>query len=96
MGKFLENEKPPQARFKRETPCFSSLARQDGVYKGKSRPFCLPVEHADENLMPEVRRSAPEWFQTHGIRWHDGQGGKPSNHLCDSQVCCVNFLFAFS
>jgi hypothetical protein len=30
------------------------------------------------------------------IKWHDGQGRKPSNHLCDSQVCCVNFLFPFA
>ena len=27
---------------------------------------------------------------------HDGQDGKPSNHMCDSQVCCANFLFPFA
>jgi hypothetical protein len=30
-----------------------------------------------------------------GIKWHDGINGKPSNHLCDSMVCGVNFLFPF-
>ncbi len=30
------------------------------------------------------------------IKWHDGQNGKCSNHMCDSQVCCVNFLFPFA
>jgi hypothetical protein len=32
----------------------------------------------------------------HGIKWHDGKNGKPSNHLCDAQVCGVNVLFSFA
>ena len=47
-------------------------------------------------MFPEIRQAALAYFASHGIKWHDGQNGKPSNHLCDSQVCCVNFLFAFS
>ena len=35
------------------------------------------------------------YFARNQVKWHDGQGGNPSNHLCDSQVCCVNFLFPF-
>jgi hypothetical protein len=96
MGSFLEAEKPPQAKFKRESKFFSEAARQDGEYKEKLREFCLPVELAQENLIPEARTAAPEWFRTHTIKWHDGQDGKPSNHMCDSQVCCVNFLCPFA
>jgi hypothetical protein len=93
MGKFLESEKKRQTVFKLNSPYFSEGARSDGVYKVKPRPFCLPLTHAEENLFPGIRGSAPSYFETSGIKWHDGQAGKPSNHLCDSQVCCVNFLF---
>lgn len=96
MGDFLESEKLHQAKFKASSPYFCTAARADGVYKGESRPFCLPLEYAEENLFPEIRQAALAYFASQGIKWHDGQNGKPSNHLCDSQVCCVNFLFAFS
>lgn len=95
MGKFLESEKPKQSQFKINSPYFSDIARLEGVYKGKPRSFCLPVEFAEQNLAPEIRESALSHFAQHSIKWHDGQNGKPSNHLCDSQVCCVNFLFPF-
>ena len=36
------------------------------------------------------------FFADHNIGWHQGQGGKPSSHLCSSQVACVNFLFPFT
>jgi hypothetical protein len=96
MGKFLEAEKKVQTKFKQESPYFSLPAREDGVYKGKPRPFCIPREYAAENLFAKIRQPALTYFEQHGIKWHDGQAGNPSNHLCDSQVCCVNFLFAFA
>jgi hypothetical protein len=96
MSTFLESEKIPQAKFKLESRFISDPAREDGVYKGKPRPFCLPLAHAEENLIPEARQTALDHFKAHRIKWHDGQDGKPSNHLCDSQVCCVNFLFPFA
>lgn len=67
----------------------------DGIYKNHDYPFCLPVEYAAENLLPEIRSEAIAWSAERGIHWHDGVGENPSNHLCDSQVCCVNFLFTF-
>ena len=71
--------------------------RRDSPWiKGKPRPFCLPIEFAEQNLFPEIQESALSHFAKHNIKWHDGQNGKPSNHLCDSQVCCVNFLFPFA
>lgn len=93
MGNFLESEKLKQVNFKKSSPNFSDLAWIDGVYKGIPRPFCLPLEFAEQNLFPEIRDNALSHFEKHHIKWHDGQNGKPSNHLCDSQVCCVNFLF---
>ncbi|NLG51937.1 MAG: hypothetical protein GX552_17665 [Chloroflexi bacterium] len=96
MGRFLEQEKPRQASFKADSPYFSEIARADGVYKSKLRPFCVPLDHAEENLFPEIRQTALAFFASQRIKWHDGQNGKPNNHLCDSQVCCVNFLFPFA
>lgn len=96
MSKFLQAEKPMQAAFKKEASYFSDPARQDGEYKKRSYPFCLPREHAEENLFPDIREPMLDYFARQEIKWHDGQNGKPSNHLCDSQVCCANFLFPFA
>ena len=96
MGRFLDAEKIRQADLKKTSPLFSEPARRDGIYKGKPRPFCLPLDHAEENLFPAIRQSAMAYFAEKGIKWHDGKDGTPSNHLCDSQVCCVNFLFPFA
>ena len=96
MGTFLNTERIRQADLKGSTALFSPEARGDGVYKNKPRPFCLPLSHAEENLFPGIRKGAMEYFDVVGIKWHDGKSGKPSNHLCDSQVCCVNFLFPFA
>ena len=96
MGQFLEAEKPRQAAFKASSPYITEAARADGVYKGRPRPFCLPRECAEENLFEEIRGPALPYFKNQEIKWHDGQDAKPSNHLCDSQVCCVNFLFPFA
>jgi hypothetical protein len=95
MGQFLEAEKLRHITFKATSPYFTEAARADGMYKGKPRPFCLPREHAEENLFSEIRTSALTCFDQQEIKWHDGLDGNPSNHLCDSQVCCVNFLFPF-
>lgn len=95
MGEFLRVEKTRQASFRKESPYFSDAARADGIYKGKVYSFCLPREHAEENLFSGIRESVQSYFASQRIKWHDGQNGKPSNHLCSSQVCCMNFLFPF-
>jgi len=96
MSKFLAEEKPRQADFKTKSPYFSNAARSEGVYKGHSYSFCLPRDYAQENIYPEIRQSIQAYFTRNEIKWHDGQDGKPSNHMCDSQVCCANFLFPFA
>jgi len=96
MGSFLESEKIRLVGCKSTSLCLSASACPPGLYKGKSRPFCVALEYAEENLFPQIRESALDYFAKHSINWHDGHDGKPSNHMCDSQVCCVNFLFPFS
>lgn len=96
MGKFLQTEKPKQVAFKQSSSSISSAAKSDGLYKEHAYPFCLPRSLAEENLYPPIRITIREYFQRNRIKWHDGQDGKPSNHMCDSQVCCANFLFPFA
>ena len=59
MSIFLEIEKQRQSEFKQQSPTFSVAARSNGMYKGRSRPFCLPVDQAEENLIPGIRAAAP-------------------------------------
>lgn len=96
MGKFLESEKPKQVQFKNLSATISEQAKAEGIFKGKPRPFCLPPEYAEENLYPPIRQAAMAFFANHNVGWHQGQDGKPSNHLCSSQVACINFLFPFA
>ena len=74
---------------------FSEPALASGIYRGRRRSFCLHEEHSAENLCPGIRESALRYFAERGIGWHDGRGDAPSNHLCCSQSCCVNFWFPF-
>jgi len=53
----------------------------------------LPLEFAEQDLFPEIHQSVLSYFSDQHIHWHDGQNGKPSNHLCSSQVCCINYHF---
>jgi hypothetical protein len=95
MGRFLTDEKPNQAQFKVCSPYFSEAARAEGLYQNQLYPFCLPREYANENLFPGIRQLIMDYFARNEIKWHDGQDGKPSNHLCDSQVSGANFLYPF-
>ena len=96
MGKFLESEKPKQAAFKIRSASISCGAAEDGIYKKHYYGYCLQQQYAYENLFPGIRASILAYFAKNSIKWHDGQDGNPSNHMCDSQVCCANFLFPFS
>lgn len=96
MGKFLQTEKPKQVAFKKTSATISNTAKEDGMYRDHAYPFCLPRELAEENLYPPIRTTIREYFERNKIKWHDGQNGNPSNHMCDSQVCCANFLFPYA
>ena len=47
-----------------------------------------------ESLL-RIREAALQYFADREIGWHDAEGDRPSNHLCCSQSCCVNFWFSF-
>ena len=96
MGSFLASEKPVQAEFKAKSPFITFEAKVDGFYKEHAYPFCLPANLSEQNLSPSIQKSAVEFFSKHSIKWHNGLNRKPSNHMCDSMVCGVNFLFPFS
>ena len=96
VGNLLEGEKRKQTQFKLGSDTISVQAKVDGLFKGTPRPFCLPPEFAEDNLYPSIREAAIDFFTKHNIGWHQGQDGKPSNHLCSSQVACVNYLFPFT
>ena len=95
MAQFKQVEKLRQASFKVNNGYFSKFANGQGFYRNHLYPFCIPRECAEENLYHEIRQPIMDYFARNKIKWHDGQGGKPSNHLCDSQVSCANFLFPF-
>lgn len=78
-----------------QTYMSSEKAKTHGLYKGKERPFCLPQVYSDENLFDLIRENAKEFFMEYEIKWHDAINGEPSNHLCDSKVCSINFLYLF-
>jgi hypothetical protein len=91
--KFRDKEK---ARYKSIKPIlFSPEAQRDGNYRRIPRSFCLDDEHSEENLFADIQKSAIDYFKQRRIGWHYGlaEGQKPSNHLCCSQCCCLNFLF---
>ena len=76
---------------------FSQEACRDGLYKrrGPRREFCLHEDFSAENLNAEIREAALAYFEDRDIWWHDKTSNGPSNHLCCSQTCCVNFWMPF-
>ncbi len=72
-------------------------ARAPGLVKNRAgedveRDYLLPDEHADLNLLPEVRDDVLRLFTAQKISWHQGKDGHPSTHTRSSQVQCVNAL----
>ncbi|QEH36530.1 hypothetical protein OJF2_51140 [Aquisphaera giovannonii] len=112
MCGFKDQENLNQADFKRTWPGFSDGARADGRYFLRTRddsgrpdlkpigpfPYVLPPEFCEENLYEGIRAASVEYFQRAGIKWHDGVAldARPSNHMRDSQICCVNFFMPFA
>ena len=90
---FRDQEKERYRELKSEV--FSNGAQREGTYKGTPHFFCLADRCASENLYKGIRRPAIRYFLSRDIPWHDGvcDARIPSNHLCCSQSCCINFLF---
>lgn len=96
MVSFIEQQRSLQAGLKGNRELFSENASPNGVFKKTSYPFCLPLEAAEENIFSYIREDVFDFFNDSGIKWHMGGKRRPNNHLCSSQVCCVNFLFPLS
>lgn len=94
---FLTAEKKRQTVFKLTSNYFTKEARKKGLYRGKLYPFCLPIYQATQNLFPPIQQEVIKHFSKHNIFWHNSAlPDMPSNHLCSSQVYCVNFLYPFA
>lgn len=90
-------ERDRAVRWKSTSPLLPAAARADGPYASRrpdapQYPFCLPMDLADHNLLPDVRQEALAIFRAERIAWHKGVSGGPTNHLLSSQVQCVNAL----
>lgn len=92
---FTDQARSAQIAWKQTSPLLPAEARAPGMYRGTERVFCLPPDYARLNLLPGAE-GALDTFASVGIPWHDGVGGGPSNHLCSSQVQCVNALAPFA
>lgn len=93
---YLQAEKKRQTEWKLTTKYLSREAKKPGLFRSRLYPFCLPVDTAVENLFPPIRGQAVTQFRDHDIYWHSSAlPDLPSNHLCSSQVLCVNLLFPF-
>jgi hypothetical protein len=92
---FASEARQTQADWKRTTRALPDEARAPGFSRGQHRDFCVPRAYARLNLLPDARHVL-ETFSRAGIDWHDGEGVGPSNHLCSSQVQCVNALAPFT
>ena len=99
MNDFVAGERLRAIAWKNSTPTLPAEARLPAPYVGKNGSpgesafdFCLPPEHAELSLLPEVREHVLALFAELEIPWHAGIGGGPGNHLLSSQVQCVNAL----
>ena len=96
---FVMQERRHQIDF-HSSEYFSVEARLPGIVRfddgGEAGPFpfVLPSQYSKENIFAGIREDALDYFAEAGIKWHMGVGDGPSNHMLDSQVCAVNFLFA--
>ena len=93
---FLSVEKKRQLQWKLTTKSLPREAKVPGLFGSRMYAFCLPLEHAGLNLYAEIREEAIELFRRLDIVWHTSAlPGLPTNHLCSSQVFCVNSLAPF-
>jgi hypothetical protein len=92
-GTFLAEARAASAAWKATTRCLPEDARRPAPYlgRGPALPFCLPLEHAHLNLLPEARDAALARIGTDDRLWGTGGGG-PGNHLLSSPVQMANAL----
>jgi hypothetical protein len=91
---FAAEARGAQSAWKTSTSILPGEAKAPGQFRGKTYPFCLPRDYAVLNLLPGAQ-GALATFAKAQIPWHLGVGDGPTNHLCSSQVQCVNALAPF-
>jgi len=91
---FRAEARAAQVRWKATSETLPPDARAPGRYNRHEYAFCLPPEFAEYNLLPEARDAVDD-FTRDQIHWHRGTKTGPTNHLCSSQVQCVNALYRF-
>ena len=84
-----DNAKPNSRPLRRPSPMLQGRRRVSHA----SLPILSASDLSLENLYPGIREDALAYFTRNKIKWHHAIDGRPSNHLCRSQVACVNFLF---
>jgi hypothetical protein len=99
MTQYVDFRRLQAGQWKQQTAILPDGAKAPAGYVDKDGrvgaipyEFCLPLEFAELNLLPEVRTRALGLFGELRIPWHAGVDGGPSNHLLSSQVQCVNAL----
>ncbi len=96
---FLDSEKQRQAIIRRKL--FSPVAQVPGKIRDTEREFALQDSQGHENLQRDIRDGALRYFKEREIPWHMATRNEdtgetfPTNHLCSSQVLCVNALWPF-
>jgi hypothetical protein len=95
-GSFVHEARRCALDWKLHTESLIDAARVDGTYgRSGALPICLPAELAELNLLPDARDAGLSRFEAGAIKWHNGIGEGPTNHLLDSQIQCVNALAPF-
>lgn len=93
MNDFVTTARAAAIAWKAATDTLPDAARADGTYNGRGPyPFCLPVDHAALNLLPDARHIALDRFAVADIPWQASTDSGPTNHLLSSQVQCANAL----
>ena len=93
---YLSGLKKMQATWKLTTKTLPARAKVAGLIRGKVHPFALPVDQSELNLYQGIRDNAIKYWNNNDIQFHGAAlPGKPTNHLCSSQILCINVFFPF-
>ena len=92
-GTFLAEARAAAAAWKATTRCLPEPARAPAPYlgRGPALPFCLPLDQAHLNVLPEAREPARVKIVPDHRLWGTGGAG-PGNHLLSSPVQMANAL----
>lgn len=90
---FKQRQYKYQSTVVKEHPEWFGYDKLGGVFRKKNYDFVLWAKAKRNNLFKSIRgdESVVRYFNKNGISWWGGI--VPSNHLCSSQIACVNHLY---